>query len=125
MDMITQECRDYLMRRDECMRDPSRVCSVIVDGTDKSAFGFSHFITSTEDGKGYSLKVWGVLDHCMFKHTLYLFILREEFETGANHIIEAIYRFINSTITRRNLPKKLYIRMNNCTRENKNRCVFG
>lgn len=93
------------------MNDPSKYCSIIVDGDDQSEFCLPHFCTSTKDTLGHSLKVRlvGVLDHVISRNKLSLFTMTEEYETGANHFIEGINSFVNDRVKICPLPCTLYI----------------
>lgn len=80
------------------MPDPSQTCSIVVDGADQSAFGLPHFTIAKNDVGGHALKVrlLGVLEHYAPKYCVPLFTLAEEYESGADHIIDSIHCFINS-----------------------------
>lgn len=47
--------------------------------------------------------------------------MTEEHETGSNHIVECVHRFINQKVKRGPVPRQLFVQLDNCTRENKNR----
>lgn len=51
--------------------------------------------------------------------------MTQEHETGANHVIEALHRFLITKRMEGPLPRKLFIQLDNCSRENKNRYVMG
>lgn len=121
-EMIGRERRYYKKKRDHAILLPREHVSIIVDGADQSAFGLPHFTTVTKDTRGHSLKVKliGVLEHARPKK-LRLLTLTEEHETGANHVIEAVHRFLTDTSRVSDLPRVFYVQVDNCTRENKNR----
>lgn len=123
---IARERQAYLMNQENAKLDPSEYMSIAVDGADQSAFGIPHFVTITKDTKGHALKVKliGLLEHCMDKRVA-LYTMTEDHETGANHVIECIHRYLNSRNDRLGLPKVLFVQMDNCTRENKNRYTLG
>lgn len=50
--------------------------------------------------------------------------MTEEFQTGANHIIESLGRFLEYRRACLEFPKALYPQMNDCTEENINRFMF-
>jgi len=121
-EMVSRERQEYLRKCEQSILYPSQYMSLIVDGADQSSFGLPHFTFSTKNTKGHSLKVKlvGVLEHGSVKH-LSLYTLTEEFETGANHIIEALHRTIQmKTLSYPSLPPVLYVQLDNCIRENKN-----
>ncbi len=118
---IGDERLEYQKKKDRAKLDPSEYCSIIVDGADQQAFGIPHFITKTKNQKGFSLKVnlIGLLEHGI-SNNLYLYTMTEDHETGANHIIETIHRFINDRRTKGPLSPKFFVQVDNCSRENKN-----
>ena len=121
-DMVARERREYRRKKDLARLNPSGNCSIIIDGADQSAFGLPHFATNTKDMRGITMKVRlvGLLEHAVNNH-LYLFTLTEEFETGANHVIEAVHRFLVSKSKKSVIPGSFFVQVDNCTRENKNR----
>lgn len=123
---VTQERMEYQKKRDRARLDPGRYCSIIVDGADQSAFGLPHFTTATKNQRGHSLKVKlvGLLAHDVQNH-LMLFTMTEEHATGANHIVESIHRFLNSRRSTGPLPRTLFVQLDNCTRENKNKYLMA
>ncbi len=126
MDHVSQERLEYRRKRNNAIRDPSKYCSLIVDGADQSAYGLPHFVTTTKDVHGQAMKVRliGVLEHASL-NTLRLYSMTEEHKTGANHIVESIHRTLNDIAMVATLPPCLYIQADNCFRENKNRYLFA
>ncbi len=124
--LIAMERREYKKKRDKAKLQPDQYLSIIVDGADQSAFGLPHFMIKTKDDGGHSLKVRliGLLEHNQ-RNKLRLFTLTEEYPTGANHVVEAIHRFLTERINRSVLPRTFYIQVDNCTKENKNRYMFS
>ncbi len=118
---VADERLEYQKKKDRAKIDPSEQCSIIVDGADQHAFGIPHFITKTKSQKGFSLKVKliGLLEHGV-NNNLHLYTMTEDHETGANHIIETVHRFINDRRTKGPLPPKFFVQVDNCSRENKN-----
>ncbi len=125
-EFIARERREYKKKRDMSKLHPSDYLSIIVDGADQSAFGLPHFMVKTKDDRGHSLKVRliGLLGHYQ-ENRLRLFTLTEEYPTGANHIVEAIHRYLNERINQSVLPRILFIQLDNCIKENKNRYLFA
>ncbi len=99
---------------------------MIVDGADQSAFGLPHFMIKKKDDRGHTLKVRlvGLLEHNQL-NKLRLYTLTEEYPTGANHVIEAVHRFLSERVNQSTLPRTFYIQVDNCTKENKNRFLFS
>ena len=125
IEMVSRERREYQKKCEQAALFPSRFTSLIVDGADQSSYGLPHFIVNTKAVVGHSLKVKliGVLEHGVQKH-LSLYTMTAEFESGANHIIEALHRTLTRKAMGSKLQGTLFVQVDNCTRENKNRFLF-
>lgn len=97
-----------------------------MEGADQSAFRLPHFVTKRKYQNGHALKVnlTRVLDHRL-RNMLYLFTITERDETGASYDIDAIDPFINHESKASPLPSTLYVKLDNCSRENKNWFLFA
>jgi len=51
--------------------------------------------------------------------------MTEEHSTGANHIGETIHRFLDLKLKREHVARHLFIQLDNCSRENKNRYLLS
>ena len=124
--MVSDERMEYQKKKDRARLNPSEYCSLIIDGADQKAFGLPHFITATKEQKGNAmkLKLIGLLHHDI-QNFLHVFTMTEEHETGANHIIECIHRFLNFRALKGPLPRTLFVQVDNCHRENKNRYLLS
>jgi len=125
--MVSDERMEYQKKRDRTRLEPSVYCSVIVDGADQSAYGLPHFTTKTKDtskGRGLKVHLIGALEHNV-DNILHLFTMTEEHETGSNHIVETVHRFLNDRRDRGKLPPNLFVQVDNCTRENKNQYLMA
>ncbi len=124
--MVTDERQEYKRKRDLAILNPTELLSLIIDGADQTAYGLPHFISHTKSQRGNSLsiKLVGLLEHAS-ENRLRLLTMTEEHQTGANHIVEAIHRFLMDKYISSVLPPKLFIQVDNCTRENKNRFFFS
>lgn len=123
---VNRERMAYALNRDRARLEPSKYLSCIIDGADQSAFGLPHFITPVKSARGHALKVKlvGVLHHCV-PNQLHLYTMTEEHETGANHIVETLHRFINMRSSFGPLPRTIFIQLDNCSRENKNHFLLS
>lgn len=121
---VMRERIEYRKNRERATISPCTCASFIIDGADQSAFGLPHFCTNVKSTTGNAMKVRliGALQHGS-PNKLLLMTLTEEYETGANHIVQALHVCLNSH--EGDLPDHLYLQLDNCTRENKNRFFFG
>lgn len=120
---MREERLGYMARAGRAERDPMKYCSLIVDGADQTSYGLPHFTELTKSDRVHKIKLKcvGVLEHPKDKK-LSLFTMTEGFESGANHVIEAVHRVLNARMQRfGRLREVLYVQADNCTRENKNR----
>lgn len=87
---------------EEYMQDLLKSRLIIDGGVGQSAFGFPHLTATTENANKIVLKVtlMELLEHCVTKLKYLLFNLFEKFQTGAEHNIETVYRFVNSRTSR-------------------------
>ena len=127
--MVMAERDAYAMRQILAEDDPHRFLSIIVDGADQKNYGIPHFVEASKSDRGHQLKVKiiAAMQHMKRgERHLHLFAMTDEFATGANHIIEVIHRFFQGKKkTHGKLPPILFIQLDNCTRENKNRFLFA
>ena len=126
-EFVEIERRDYEYRRDLSKRHPEKYLSLIVDGADQTSYGLPHFVFGTKEDRGekMQMKIVGVLEHEMHKQ-LTLLTLTDDFESGANHVIEALHRVLGRTKSKRGkLPPVFFVQADNCTRENKNRYLLS
>lgn len=114
------------MNRENSAISPSNYMSLFVDGADQSAFGLLHFVTVTKDTKWHALKVKrvGIMEHGV-DNKVALYTMTENFETGANQVIEFVHRYLDSKNSQVGLPNVLFLQMDTCTRENKNKYMFA
>lgn len=82
------------MAKDNAAISPSDYMSIVVDGADQSAFGLPHFVTVTKDTKGHAIKIKlvGLIEHGV-DNRIALYTMSENFETGANHVVECLHRY--------------------------------
>lgn len=91
-------------------------------------FELPQFVTNYRDKRGRSpkVKLVGILKHrCPSK--LRLLTVTEEHKTGGSQIAEAFHKYLNGRKDFGALTKKLFIRLGNYSRKNKNRnrAIFG
>ena len=127
LQFIRRERLGYYLRRDRTVSAPRRYCSFIIDGADQKSYGIPHFTFSTKSDKGHKMKIKcvGVLEHLIEKKVS-LFPMTEEFATGANHVIEALHRVLDTKFHEEGkLPPSMYIQLDSCSRENKNHYLLS
>lgn len=56
-DMVEMQRRQYKINRDRSSHSPADFCCIIIDRFDHPAFGISHFMNTTKQIRGHSVKV--------------------------------------------------------------------
>lgn len=119
----------YEVRQSLAEENPGKYCSIILDGADQKNYGLPHFPNHTKSDVGHKLKVKvvGCLEHVLRGgEKLSLYAMTEEYETGANHVIEVAHRVLQrKKELMGKLPPNLFVQVDNCIRENKNRFFFS
>ena len=126
LSFVTRERTTYQKKKDRGRLVSSEYCSLIIDGADQTAFGLPHFTTATKAQRGHAMKVKlvGLLEHRL-QTRLTLMTMTQEHQTGSNHVIEVLHRFLDRKRKEGPLPKNLFVQLDNCSRENKNKYVMG
>lgn len=123
---VAEERRYYRMKTEMAKGDPGDYLSLAIDGADQKNYTLPHFSTHTKDERGHGLAVHlvGVLIHASISQ-LRLFTMTDEHATGSNHIVEAIHRVVDEISKCGRLPRTLFLQLDNCTRENKNKFLMA
>lgn len=126
LSFVFNERMGYQKKKDRARLHSSECCSLIIDGADEAAFGLPHLTTISKGAKGHTMKVKlvGQLEHKP-KNCLTLLTMTQEHQTGANHIVEVLHRFLCRKREHGTLPRKLYLQLDNCSRENKNKYMMA
>ena len=126
---IQRERDGYETRQSMAEEYPNKYCSTIIDGADQKNFGLPHFPVHTKSDSGHKLKIKivGCLEHVLRGgERLSLYGMTEEYATGANHVIEVAHRVLERKKQEAGkLPPMLFVQVDNCGRENKNRYFFA
>lgn len=122
--MVSRELLLYRKKNDQTMLHGSNYMSIIIDGSDQSAYGLPHFTIHSKAENGHSNKVRLVsLLHQRIPNKLILLTMSEEHENSDNHIIEVFHVCLNSQ--EKPLPENLYLQLDNCVKDNNNRYIFS
>ncbi|XP_071507098.1 uncharacterized protein [Diadema antillarum] len=120
-----QERRHYYKRKAEALSDSKAKMSIILDGMDQAKTYLPHFRgwSTPKDCDRYRLQphIEGCLVH---GRTFYTFVSLEDGQDTnmvLNCLLDALCQESNGSI----LPPTLYIQLDNCYRENKNRYFIG
>lgn len=93
--IIMRAQQEYLKKQGRANLHTDSYCSIIIDGAEKSAFGISDFISRSKKKNGKAMKVKLI---CVQEHLkpsrVHLFTMTEEQETGFNHVMETLHRFL-------------------------------
>lgn len=125
MKFVRREHLEYFGKRDQARVYPGQRCFNINYGANKFSFRLPHFINRTQDERGNALKVKliSIFDyHC--NNILHLFTMMEQRESVPSHIAEALLSLFNNEAATSAFPSKLYILLDNRSRECKNKYLF-
>lgn len=120
LEIIALERRWSQRKKKDAMRNPGSLYSIIIYRTDRAAFRLVCFITKTMKmcGRSTKIRLVSLLEHCAVKHCLSIFMLTEEYETGANYVAKAIQEFFNACrISTACFPQNSYVQKDNCNSE--------
>lgn len=100
--------------------------SIILDGADQSSLALPRSVTRTKEHRGHGIGIYltGFIEHAPIHH-LRMYTMTHNHSTDANHIGEVIHRVINDKTNLQKLPKKVFLPLDNCSRENKNKYLMG
>lgn len=123
--MVNMERLEYHKNRDRAILDLSQYYLIILDGADQSAFGLPQFRKLLKPQRRHTLKVkvMGPVDHYMHMESNLLTMTRNH-ATGAIHTVETVHRSWNARRLRGHLPKRLFVQVASCSRENKIKYVM-
>lgn len=118
LEFVCKKRLEYYKQRVRASLFSEQHCSIIVDGTDRSAFGLPRFKTSTKSQreKAMNVKLIGILKP-KNNNNLYLFTMTEEHETAVSHNDDAAHRFLNHRASSSPLPPRLYIQADTCCKK--------
>lgn len=124
---VRQERLRYTEKRQAAIEKPNEFLSMIVDGTDQASWAIPHFKQAdkmTDSVFKSTAHLTGALVH---GHGMYIYTMNDKWEKGANLVIEVIQRTLKKMEITYNgkLPTTFYLQLDNCSRENKNRFLFG
>jgi hypothetical protein len=123
---VRRERTSYYRRRVQSVENPNEYLSLIVDEADQKLYDLPHAATQSKtEAQAWlvPVKLIGVLVHgrggWAFTHV-------KNCKSGSNITIDAIHRVLVEILeTEGKLPDKLYVQLDNTTRQCKNRFVVG
>ena len=129
LEMVQRERAAYRECQAKASQFPETFCSIIIDGANQEAFSLPHFpFKMKAESTGFSIKMGlvGLLEHLPGQvRELHLFTMAENLESGANHVIEVLHRWLQKKAAKGRLPGTLLVQLDNCSRENKNKIFMG
>ena len=127
--MVKAERRAYKERASKAKSHPDQCISIIIDGADQSKAaipGFSEVVKELEKGLRMKMHVYGVIIH---GHAPLIYTLPDHVPNGSNVTIECLQRTLHhleaTSYANEQLPDRLYLQLDNTSRQNKNRYLFG
>jgi hypothetical protein len=116
----------YHTKRNLASRPDSEWLSIIFDGADQSAYGFPYFWEKSKDSDGVFKQKYHLIGVLVHGIGSWVYTMSHRFKADSNVTIEVLQRVLQEIEAKKGkLPKKLYLQMDNCVRENKNKYVLG
>ncbi|CAG2197711.1 unnamed protein product [Mytilus edulis] len=117
------ERQKYYKHQMKSKREPSKYISIIMDAMDQNKTMIPHFNKPPKSTDG----MWKLKTHLLAAKVhgvgIYGFFDIFQWAHGSNLTITALFNILN--IMKDSLPEVLYLQMDNCGRENKNRYVIA
>eukprot|EP00058_Branchiostoma_floridae_P020703 XP_002606193.1 hypothetical protein BRAFLDRAFT_92067 [Branchiostoma floridae] len=126
-DLQMMERRVYWGKVHRSLDDPSAYLSIIIDGMDQNKTAIPHFVQKTKESEKWKLKthVTGVLVHGLGQAFAYIDNLRWPHDSNLTcNVLLATLRMVSRMYDNK-LPATLFLQMDNCWRECKNKFVFA
>ena len=123
--LTRQERARYYSNRQKAIDDPDHFISIICDGMDQNKTNIPSFVRVTKS----SQHLWCLRTHltgCLIHgYGCYGFFDFLQFPHDTNLTLTSILLALLEISKLKKLPKHLFIQMDNCVRENKNKYVLG
>eukprot|EP00795_Rhopilema_esculentum_P008448 gene8448-14434_t len=119
------ERQKYYHHIAKARKHPHKYISIISDAMDQSKTNIPHWLSKSKSNKDEFLKthVTGLLSHGT--GTCYQFIDLMQWAHDSNLVMNTLYRVLVDIATEQRLSPVLYLQLDNCWRENKNRYIFA
>ena len=120
----------YEMRKREAAEKPNDILSLALDGGDQGAYGTPYFHQKTKaSDKWFKMRNY-VVGVCIHNRGFpdMLFHHLPIFERGANctiDVLHQVFTYVKEKRGGRELPRKLFLQLDNCSRENKNKYLLA
>ena len=125
-DFIKAERGGYYLRRSQAVKKPEEYLSLIIDGADWYSYAVPYFATKTHDSsKIYRAPIYlmGVIAHGRGSKC---YIVPGHFKQGTNVVLDVLIRYLRDIKdSGANLPRKIYIQLDNTCKQNKNKFLIG
>lgn len=153
LDDIKAERKYYHDKRREAVQNPADVLSIILDGADQGSYGqqnstatapivatnskanellilcsgYPHFKEQTKTSSGMFKQKYHLIGALVHGVGPWIYTMSHRFPADPNVTIEVLQRVLTDLSEERGgaLPKKLYLQLDNCGRENKNAAVMA
>ena len=89
----------YMNRPEMERNNTTDLLSLVIDGADRSANSLPRFVQWSKSLRveGFKIKLAGVKRHTSPHNQVLCYLMTEEIQTGANHIVETLYRALQRT----------------------------
>ena len=128
INMYREERKKYHLHREKSRAQPTKYITIIIDGMDQSKTNIPALVPeakSTQKLTRLRTHLTGAIVHTQAPHgkLLYAFYDTMQWPHDSNLTLEVLSRIMHRL--KEKLPPTLYLQLDNCGRENKNRYFFG
>ncbi|CAN0386362.1 unnamed protein product [Pylaiella littoralis] len=126
---VKRSRKAYMAAKEQAKTNPDSILVMAVDGADQQLFALPYFRQLTKDtARGWKMRT-KLIGALVTGEMMMFFTLASNWETGANLTIQVVHstlvQLIKSLGEGKALPRRLWLQMDNCSRENKNRIFLA
>ena len=116
----------YHHKRNTSAAPNSESLSLIFDGADQGSYSFPYFHEKSKDTDGIKKQRYHLIGVIAHGVGTWVYTMLDNWNSDSNVTIEVLQRVLTIIEKEKGvLPKTLYLQMDNCTKDNKNKYVFG
>eukprot|EP00731_Ephydatia_muelleri_P036499 Em0266g2a len=126
LERVRVERQKYYSHCAKSRHDPKQYITLILDGMDQSKTYLPHFYHQSKAMINKALLKTHIIGGLTHGHGEYAYLSFGEFPQDSNLTLSILLSILNNINRKEHrLPDTLYLQMDNCSRENKNKYVYG
>jgi hypothetical protein len=127
LEFMSRERQEYYNKRTKAIRCPGGdYLSIIIDGADQSAYGLPYFMQSTKTTAAVYKQKMVLVGAIIHGVGTQIYTVSDKWKKDPNLTAEVLQRVLKSLENKKMpLPPILYLQLDNCCRENKNKAFMA